>query len=51
MIDKKNTLWKWKKADKQFKARYKKLCGLDAKEVGLMTDKAYQLLEKLLFKK
>jgi hypothetical protein len=48
IIDKKNKLWKWSKPDKQFKDWYKKTYGLDAKEVGTMTDEAWSLYEKIL---
>ena len=48
MIDKKNKLWKWKKADKKFKDQYRKMCGLEADEVGIMTDKGFNLYYKLL---
>lgn len=47
-IDKTNKLWKWKKADKQFKDWYKKTYGLEAKEIGFMTDKAWNIYKKLI---
>ncbi len=50
LIDKTNKLWEWSKPDKQFKAWYKKEYGIEAQELGMMTDKAYKLYEKLIFK-
>jgi len=47
MIDKTNPLWKWHKASKKTKEQYKKETGLEAKEVGLMTDEAYEIYMKL----
>lgn len=50
MVDKNNPLWKWKKADNRFKRWYKKKYGLEGEEIGIMTDRAYKILEKLLLK-
>ena len=48
MIDKKNSLWKWKKPTKEFKSWYKKNYGLEADEIGLMTEKGFDMYINLI---
>lgn len=48
IIDKTNKMWRWSKPSKKFKDWYKKLCGLEAKEVGIMDDRFYNMYLKLL---
>lgn len=51
IIDRKNKLWKWKKADKQTKDQYRKQTGLEAKEIGMMTDEGWNLYMSLFKEK
>lgn len=50
MIDKTNKLWRWKKANKKTKDWYKKRYGLEADEIGTMTNKAWKTYTNLLLK-
>jgi len=42
-----NPLWDKKKPSKKFKEQYKKMCGLEAKEILLPNDKCWDLLERI----
>lgn len=51
IIDKSNKLWKWSTPNKETRDWYKKTCGLEMKEIGVMTDEGFNLYIDLLTKK